>query len=105
MITSAVKYLSGLSLALLFLTPAVSATTENAAVLRIVGRIVEDPCVISPQQQAIQFSCYQNGKMRNRNISYQAASADAPVDVGVADLSMKYLTPQRKLAILQVDYH
>lgn len=104
MVTSAIKYLSGLSVTLLFLAPALSATLENAAVIKIVGRVVEDPCVISAQQQAVQFTCYQAGEMHSRNVSYQAVSDGATVNVGVADLSMKYLTPERKLAILEVNY-
>jgi len=104
MVTSAIKYLSGLSVTLLFLAPALSATLENAAVIKIVGRVVEDPCVISPQQQAVQFTCYQAGEMHSRNVSYQTVSDGATVNVGVADLSMKYLTPERKLAILEVNY-
>lgn len=104
MVTSAIKYLSGLSVTLLFLAPALSATLENAAVIKIVGRIVEDPCVISAQQQVVQFTCYQAGEMHSRNVSYQAVGDGATVNVGVADLSMKYLTPERKLAILEVNY-
>lgn len=105
MVASAVKLLSGLALALFVITPALSATQVSENVLHITGRIVADPCVVSPAQQTIQVSCYQNGKMQARNVSYRAASGVTPVNTGDADISMKYLDPQRKLAILQVDYH
>lgn len=104
MIASAIKLLSGLAVVLSVSTPALSATQSNQSVLQITGRIVDDPCVISPRQQAIEVSCYQHGKMQTRNVSYRAASGVAPVNAGGTDISMRYLDPEKKRAIIQVSY-
>lgn len=105
MVASAIKLLSGLVVTLVIVNPAVSASQASQNILHITGRIVADPCVVSPVQHAIELSCLQNGKMQTRNISYRTASGPTPVKTGEADLSIKYLDPARKLAIIQLDYY
>lgn len=104
MIASAIKLLSGLAVVLSVSTPALSATQSNQSVLQIIGRIVDDPCVVSPRQQALEISCYQQGKMQTRNVSYRAASGAVPVNAAGMDISMRYLDPEKKRAIIQLSY-
>lgn len=104
MIASAIKLLSGLAVVLSVSTPALSATQLNQGVIQITGQIVDDPCVVSPRQQTLEISCYQQGKMQSRNVSYRAASGVAPVNAAGMDISMRYLDPEKKRAIIQVSY-
>ena len=79
--------------------PAFANTT-----LYITGRIVEDPCVITPDAGAISMPCPENDKMRTRQVSYAQAAKGATPFADRAMISMNYLNPQKTIAVLQVDY-
>jgi len=98
MVTSRIKLAAALVLAVT-LTPAYASN-----VLYITGSIVEDPCDISPTSRTISVTCPQNTKMPTQQVSYSDAlygSVDIP---DRASITMKYLNPEKSLAIVQVDY-
>jgi type 1 fimbria pilin len=99
------KLLSGLSLALMLCLPSFFAVSASEGVITIIGRIVPDPCVVSPQQRDIHFTCPEGDKMQTRRVSYTSASGGRPVNAGSADISMTYLNTQKTRGIIQVAYH
>lgn len=103
MVTSAIKRLSGFGLLFILSASAFAATPAGSATIHITGQIVEDPCHVLPGDRDIKVTCPQDGKLQIRGVSYRAASS-ASVDAGNVDVSMRYLNPERSLAILQVDY-
>ncbi|MDU4841734.1 MAG: type 1 fimbrial protein [Leclercia adecarboxylata] len=97
MISSRIKLSAALVMAVTF-TPAYAAT-----VIHFTGQVVEDPCVISPASHTISVTCPQNTKMHTQQVSYSDALYGAAVTDRAA-ISMKYINPEKSLAIVQVDY-
>lgn len=98
MISSRIKLAAALVLGVA-LTPAYASN-----VIYITGSIIEDPCDISPTSRGLSVTCPQNTKMRTQQVSYSDAlygSIDIP---DRASITMKYLNPEKSLAIVQVDY-
>ncbi|URO00783.1 type 1 fimbrial protein [Leclercia adecarboxylata] len=73
-------------------------------VIHITGRIVEDPCNISPGAHRLSITCPQNNTMATQQVSYQDVLAGNVPASDRATVSMKYINPQKSLAIVQVDY-
>ena len=98
MISSRIKLSAALVMAVTF-TPAYAAT-----VIHFTGQVVEDPCVISPASHTISVTCPQKTKQQTQQISYSDAVYGRVAIPDRATLSMKYLNPEKTLAIVQVDY-
>lgn len=75
-----------------------------STVLYITGRIVEDPCDISPSSRTISVTCPQPSKIDTRQVSYSEALNGSVAIRDRATMTMKYINPEKSLAILQVDY-
>lgn len=101
MVTSLVKWASGITLIMaVTLPPAFSAT----GTLHFIGQVVEDPCVISPDAGTISVSCLQDKKIQTRRVSYAQALQNAAVFPERATISMTWINPEKSLGIVQVDY-
>jgi len=87
-----------------FITPAFSATIVNGGVIHFRGAIVADPCEITPQHRQFAMSCPENNRMRTRMVSYEEALNGRTAYPGLTTVSMKYLNPDKTLAVVQVDY-
>ncbi|MEG5551887.1 type 1 fimbrial protein [Enterobacter wuhouensis] len=99
------QLVSGLGLiASAFITPAFSATVVDGGVIHFRGAIVADPCEITPQQQQFSVSCPQNNRMQTRTVSYEEALNGKTTSDNIASLSMKYLNPEKTLAVVQIQY-
>jgi len=98
MVSSRIKLAAALVLAATF-TPAYASN-----VIHFIGQIVEGPCVISPTSRTLSVSCPQESKMHTQQVSYSDALYGAAV-TDRATISMKYINPEKSLAIVQVDYH
>jgi len=86
------------------LIPAFSATLVNGGVIHFRGMIVENPCEITPQKQQFALSCPKNGKMQTTQVSYQDAVSGRHANPEAARVSMKYINPEKSLAVVQIDY-
>ena len=96
---------SGFALVLsAFITPAYSATVVNGGVIHFRGAIVADPCEVTAQHNQLAMSCPENNRMQTRMVSYDDALNGRNAYPGMASISMKYLNPQKTLAVVQVDY-
>lgn len=73
-------------------------------VIHFTGQIVEDPCNISPGAHRLSITCPQDKKMTTRQVSYQDVINGNVPAADRATVSMKYINPQKSLAIVQVDY-
>ncbi|MDI3362441.1 MULTISPECIES: type 1 fimbrial protein [Lelliottia] len=91
-------------IALSALTPALAATTVNGGVIHFRGAIVEDPCVISPQHNQFALSCPHEGRVQTTQVSYGEALRGRNPYPDVATVSMKYINPEKTLAVVQVNY-
>lgn len=103
------KYLAQLAaglglIASAFILPAYSATLANGGVIHFRGAIVADPCEVTPQQRQFAMSCPDNNRMQTRMVSYEEALNGTVTDSSLATLSMKYLNPEKTLAIVQIQY-
>ncbi|HDT2077695.1 MULTISPECIES: type 1 fimbrial protein [Enterobacter] len=103
------KYLAQLAtglglMASAFILPAYSATLANGGVIHFRGAIVADPCEVTPQQRQFAMSCPDNNRMQTRMVSYEEALNGTETDSSLATLSMKYLNPEKTLAIVQIQY-
>ncbi|HEO9146889.1 type 1 fimbrial protein [Enterobacter cloacae] len=103
------KYLAQLAtglglMASAFILPAYSATLANGGVIHFRGAIVADPCEVTPQQRQFAMSCPDNNRMQTRMVSYEEALNGTVTDSSLATLSMKYLNPEKTLAIVQIQY-
>jgi type 1 fimbria pilin len=71
----------------------------NGGVIHFRGAIVADPCEVTPQQQ-FAMSCPDNNRMQTRMVSYEdALNGMRPFQPG--DVSMKYLNPEKTLAVVK----
>lgn len=86
------------------LTPALAATTVNGGVIHFNGSIVEDPCEISPQHNQFALSCPHEGRVQTTQVSYGDALRGHTPYPDVATVSMKYINPEKTLAVLLVNY-
>ena len=86
------------------LTPVQSAETVNGGVIHFTGMIVEDPCIVSPQQNQFALTCPHEGKMQTTQVSYKNALKGQNPYPHMATVSMKYINPQKSLAVVQIDY-
>lgn len=98
MVSSRTKLAAALVLAATF-TPAYASN-----VIHFIGQIVEGPCVISPTSRTLSVSCPHESKMHTQQVSYSDALYGAAV-TDRATIRMKYINPEKSLAIVQVDYH
>ncbi len=98
MVSSRIKVAAALGLAVT-IAPAYASN-----VLYITGSIVEDPCNISPTSSTISVTCPQNTKMPTQQVSYSDALYGRATIADLATIRMKYLNPEKSLAIVQVDY-
>ena len=87
-----------------FILPAYSATHANGGVIHFRGAIVADPCEVTPQQRQFAMSCPEKNRMQTRMVSYEEALNGTVTDSSLATLSMKYLNPEKTLAIVQIQY-
>jgi len=105
MTRSAFHFITGLGLAMsAALNPAFSATVVNGGVIHFRGAIVADPCEISARHQQLSISCPENNRMQTRVLSYSEALNGQSAYPNLASVSMKYLNPEKSLAIVQVEY-
>ena len=101
----AFQFITGLGLAMsAALNPAFSATLVNGGVIHFRGAIVSDPCEISARHQQLSMSCPENNRMQTRVLSYSDALNGQSAYPNLASVSMKYLNPEKSLAIVQIDY-
>jgi type 1 fimbria pilin len=87
-----------------FITPAFAATVVDGGVIHFRGAIVADPCEISPQQGQLSVSCPDNNRMQTHRVSYEDALNGHNAFSSLTNISMKYLNPEKTLAVVQVDY-
>lgn len=100
-----VQFITGLGLAMsAALNPAFSATYANGGVIHFHGAVVSDPCEISARPQQLSMSCPENNRMQTRVLSFTDALNGQSAYPNLASVSMKYINPEKSLAIVQVDY-
>lgn len=105
MAASISRFISGIAfICTAALTPAMAATTAQGGVIHFRGQIVEDPCVVNPQHQKFALTCPQNGRMQTTHISYQDATDGHHTSANTVQVSMKYPDPEKKLAVVELDY-
>jgi len=80
------------------------SSTAQGGVIHFVGAIVEDPCNIATNSRHISMSCYRSGQVQTSTISYQQALNGRAMSNDAANISMRYINPQKTLGILTVDY-
>lgn len=95
---------SHISLAAAFVAAVTLTPVCTANVIHFIGRIVEDPCNITPDARALTVSCPQNNRMSVQQVSYKEALDGRVNAADLATVSMKYINPEKSLAIVQVDY-
>ncbi len=105
MTTFTARLISGLGLmTAAFIPPAFSATAVMGGVIHFYGAIVASPCEVSSQPEKLAVSCPENNVMKTRRVSYKdVLNGQTPPD-SPASLSMKYLNPEKTLAVVQLDY-
>ena len=57
-----------------------------------------------PQKQQFAMSCPDNNRMQTRMVSYEEALNGKVSDSNVATLNMKYLNPEKTLAVVEIQY-
>ncbi|WP_234082053.1 type 1 fimbrial protein [Enterobacter quasiroggenkampii] len=87
-----------------FSLPVYSATIVNGGVIHFRGAIVADPCEVSPLQRQFAMSCPANNRMQTRMVSYEEALNGHVSDSNLASLRMKYLNPEKTLAVVEIQY-
>lgn len=82
-----------------------SSTRIGGGTIYFTGQIVESPCETAPdlRHQQMEMRCHRDGVVSVENVSL-AALAGAGVHSSGASMNIRYLDPQRKLAILTVRY-
>lgn len=101
----AFQFITGLGLAMsAALNPAFSATSVNGGVIHFRGAIVSNPCEVSSRPEQLSMSCPENNRMQTRVLSYTDALNGQSAYPNLASVSMKYLNPEKSLAIVQVEY-
>ncbi|WP_333850123.1 type 1 fimbrial protein [Leclercia sp.] len=98
MVSSRIKHAAALVLAVT-LPPAYASN-----IIHFSGQVVEDPCNITPTSRTISVTCPQNTKMPTRQVSYSEALYGGVAIPDRATIRMKYINPEKSLAIVQVDY-
>ncbi|BBS39773.1 TPA: type 1 fimbrial protein [Enterobacter asburiae] len=99
------QFITGLGLAMsATLNPAFSETLVNGGVIHFHGAIVSNPCEITARPQQLSMSCPENNRMQTRVLSYADALNGQSAYPDLASVSMKYINPEKSLAIVQVDY-
>lgn len=102
---STVQFISGLGLVLsVAFTPVFSATTVPGGVIHFRGAIVSDPCEISSGANHLVMSCPENNRMQTRTVSFTDALNGHSAYPNLASVSMKYINPEKSLAVVQVVY-
>ena len=81
-----------------------SATIVNGGVIHFRGAIVADPCEVTPQQRQFAMSCPDNNRMQTRMVSYEEALNGKVSDSDLVSLRMKYLNPEKTLAVVEIQY-
>lgn len=88
-------------LALVF--PLLSAHASDG-VIHFQGRIVEDGCHLSPQEQSVKFSCSKSGKPVVKTVAFNKLNNFNPGSDLPFSTKLHYLNEKRTLAIVEVTY-
>lgn len=99
------RLVTGLGLIVsVFSLPVYSATIVNGGVIHFRGAIVADPCEVTPKQRQFAMSCPENNRMHTRMVSYEEALNGNAPNSNLASLRMKYLNPEKTLAVVEIEY-
>ena len=99
------RLVTGLGLIVsVFSLPVYSATIVYGGVIHFRGAIVADPCEVTPQQRPFAMSCPDNNRMQTRMVSYEEALNGKVSDSDLVSLRMKYLNPEKTLAVVEIQY-
>ena len=97
--------ISGLGLLVsAFIVPAHSATFAEGGVIHFRGAIVADPCEVTQQHRQLAVSCPDKNRMQTRMVSYDDALNGMTTPSSLATVDMKYLNPEKTLAVVQIQY-
>ena len=59
---------------------------------------------VIPQQRQFAMSCPDNNRMQTRMVSYEEALNGKVSDSDLVSLRMKYLNPEKTLAVVEIQY-
>ncbi|WP_373239107.1 hypothetical protein [Kluyvera ascorbata] len=90
-----------LSLLLLSSTPSFAASD---GIIHFRGQIVETPCDYQSTSRRIDVSCYENGKYKVQSTNISDLLQGRKLTNAKATASMRWVDPEKKLAILTVVY-
>ena len=90
-----------LSLLILSSTPSLAASD---GIIHFRGQIVETPCDYQSSSQRINVSCYENGKYKVQTTNVSDLLQGGKLTNAKATASMRWVDPEKKLAILTVGY-
>lgn len=102
MITSTLKKLLCVT-ALTVLSPLAQAGADSG-VIHFRGAIVEGGCNFKPQDKKISIACYKDGKPATYNVTASQLDNYTVRSDSLFHTTIRYLNPQRSLAIMDVTY-
>ena len=92
-----------LPLSLLFLS-SMPSFAASEGIIHFRGQIVESPCDYQSSAQHINVSCYENGKYKVQTTNVSDLLQGGKLTNAKATASMRWVDPEKKLAILTVVY-
>jgi type 1 fimbria pilin len=89
--------------ALAILAP-LSQVHADGGVIHFRGEIVEGGCDFKPQNQKVSISCYKDGKPATYHVALNQLDNYSIRSDSLVHTSIRYLDPQRRLAVMNVTY-
>lgn len=107
MLVSAAVRKTAFSLCLLAFcsSTAIADANPQGGTIQFVGQIVESPCNVNFAQQRLAMSCNRSGHVQTRFFSTQELINAPQQFQQIATMKMHYLDADKKLAVMNIDYH
>lgn len=102
MVKATVKHLC--CIAALASLSAFTHADDSGGVIHFRGEIVEGGCGLSHQQQAVNITCSNKGKPVTHSVAYSALNNYTVHNDSSIHTDIRYLDPQKTLAIVSVTY-
>ncbi|MCT4704284.1 hypothetical protein MUA02_20750 [Enterobacteriaceae bacterium H20N1] len=81
-----------------------SHASPTGGVIHFRGAIVEGGCDIASQERAVKITCNQQGKAVTRTVPYSKLADYTVHSDSTMQTNIRYLDPQRRLALVSVTY-
>ncbi|EEU9597763.1 type 1 fimbrial protein [Escherichia albertii] len=83
----------------------IAGNNVQGGVIHFRGEIVEPACELSAMHVTVKITCMQNGVVHTQSYSGKELMSGKVKNAQIASVKMQYIDEQKKLAVMNIEYH